>query len=174
MDATSAAAWLRRMIDSLDTLTRACLLPTEEILRRNRRALVFVPTLHLRDDVSAEQRARMMEQVRNSLDTGDHDINDRRPRARWEPTLANRQLSRAVALAHRLTEASSAQRSRLELPRFIVQLAGRSAEVWYPRADGRPRLVFTVSIELTLNPADLECLGVTSEALQALWTRVVS
>ena len=174
MDATAAAAWLRALVGSLSEVSRASLIPIDEIVRRNSRALVFLPTLHLREGQSPAQRANLMTAIHFRLDTGAHDVGERRPRARWEPTAANRQINRTLALGHRLAEALSSQNTALLQQHFVVQLAGRGAELWYPRSDGRPRRVGSISTELVLTPLDVTVVGLTAPALQTLWSQVVA
>ena len=136
----------------------------------------FVPTLYVVSNLSHSQRAQLMDSIRSALATGDHDRalsgGSRRPRARWEPSPAQRPISKLLALGHRLTERVALSHS--ELSQWKVQSAGRSVEVWLCRPSTRPVLFakFDESTNLTYVIHDVG--SVTAEAIRGYWMTVVA
>ena len=122
---------------------RASLLPLAEQRRRNARALVFVPCLHVRPGLADSTRQTLLTHVPDQLATGAYNHNGRQPRARWDPGEARRPLSRLLAFGHRLTERLAARAS--ELCTWKVQPSGNGLEVWHTSAGQRPSLVLSAS-----------------------------
>ena len=172
MDETSAGRFLQSLVDTLPESLRACLLPMSDQLRRNSRALVFVPVLHVRPGLSDAQRANLLEHFRAQLSTGAYDRNSRQPRARWELRADQRPLNRLLGLAHRLTERLSALDPALS--RWKVQPAGVNVEVWLLRPSARPLLVAKLHENRTL--LLVHCAGsvVTEDQIRNTWEDVVS
>ena len=173
LDCASAATWIRTLVGALRPAVREHLLPLQDILRRNSRALVFIPTLYLRHGLEADQRIDLMSNVRDLLGSGAHDVRGRRPRARWEHNEESRKAARVMALTRRLCESLSTKMGA-PLERFIVQSAGRGTEVWYPRDDGRPRRIIQISVDLAITPSELDLIALQPAELQEMWDRLIA
>ena len=78
-DEAGALAFLNQVTAALPPRLRQLLLPEREQARRNSRALVFVPVLHVKPGQTVEDRGSLLEALRTALSTGAFDRNGRRP-----------------------------------------------------------------------------------------------
>ena len=172
MDGSECATYLMRLWGTLPAHFVASMLPLAEQLRRNARALCFVPCLHVRPGLTRDVRQSLLEQIRSQIDTGTFDRHGRRPRARWEPSPAQKPLSRLLAYGHRLTE-----RLVEKHPAFAtwkVQPAGTAVEVWLMQASARPVLALRADASHTTTFI-VDNLGpLTKDVIQGVWTSIVS
>ena len=169
MDETQCAHWLTRLIEGMPDSLRAHLLPLSEQLRRNARALVFVPAIHVRPTVLEGDRLRVIAHIRDQLQTGNFNHNAGLPRARWELSDAQRPVNRLLALVHRLREGLT--RKDPALTKWKVQPRGTSAELW--SLHDRPLLVFVVnSANVVVQSSAVGKL--TAEGVEKEWAQVLS
>ena len=169
MDETECSQWLTRLMDTMPEGMRAHMLPAQEQLRRNARALVFVPALHVRPDVSEADRLRLITHIKDQLATGAFNHKAGLPRARWEPSEARKPLNRLLAHVHRLHERLSEKVP--DLTKWKVQPRGTSAELW--SLSGRPSLVIVVSPSYTVvQSAPVGSLS--AEDVKDEWAQVIA
>ena len=172
LDAGECAIVLRSLVGTLPSHLQQCLLPLPEQERRNNRALVFVPQLHLRPGVTSATRAELIDSVRTSLSSGNYDRHGRRPRVRWEPGPHQKPLSRLMAQGHRLTEKVCAAHG--ELSSWKVQSAGKAVEVWHCPVGGRPTLFIRFDESLVLSFVAENLGPVTADHARGWWREVTS
>ena len=172
MDGPECATYLTRLWGTLPAHFVASMLPLAEQLRRNARALCFVPCLHVRPGLTRDLRQSLLEHIRSQMDTGTFDRHGRRPRARWEPSPAQRPLSRLLAYGHRLTE-----RLVERHPAFTtwkVQPAGTAVEVWLMQASARPVLALRADASHTTTFVVGNLGPLRKDVIQGVWTSIVS
>ena len=170
MDAKETASFLTRVVASLDTAVSGYLMPLAESIRRNQRALVFVPALFVKPSISAESRARVLQCVSAALESGSFDRHGRRPRARWALNPDQRAKSKLLALSWRLTEHISCKHA--DLSKWTVQPGRNCAECWLCPEEGRPVFVVSVADDFTLHPAESLPSPLTTESLHTTWNSI--
>ena len=172
MDEVECGTYLTRLWDTMPALHHASLLPLAEQRRRNARALCFVPCLHVRPNLSRDARQRLLEHIRGQFDMGAFDRHRRRLWARWEPSPAQKPLSRLLAFGHRLTERLTEKHPVCST--WKVQSAGSSVEVWAMQQNTRPTLVLRANAS-HLPTFVLDSLGpLTKEVIHGEWTSIAS
>ena len=70
MDEAQCARWLTRLLEGMPASLRAHLLPLADQLRRNARAFVYVPAIHVRPNVSEGDRLRVISHIKDQMQTG--------------------------------------------------------------------------------------------------------
>ena len=173
MDVTECSQWLSRLMETMPEGMRGHLLPAQEQHKRNSRALVFVPSLHVRPDVSASDRLRLITRlithVKDQLATGAFDHKAGTPRARWEQSEARKPVNRLLAHIHRLHERLTVKAP--ELTTWRVQPRGTSGELW--SMNGRPSLVLVVNPSYVV--VQSACVGsLSAEMVKEQWGEVIA
>ena len=171
-DEPGAHAFLRALMEGLRPELRQALLPDTEQFRRNSRALIFVPVLHVRPNLAGETREAVMEALRAQLSSGAFDRHGRRPRARWELRPDQRPLNKLLGMTYRLTEALSALHP--SLARWKVQPAGRGVEFWLLRDAQRPALMGKIDDAMILSNVGSVVDVLTASQIQEAWREVSS
>ena len=172
LDEVECTQFLRALVNALPENVQQCLLPFREQQRRNSRALVFVPCLHVKPNLTHDMRQDLIERLRAPLETGAHDRHGRRPRARWEPGPQQRPMSRLLAHGHRLTE--RIHEAHPELANWKVQSAGKSVEVWLCRPLTHPTLAARFDESHTLTFVAEELGPLTGDVVRELWSQVIA
>ena len=169
MDEAQCELWITRLFDTMSEGMRDHLLPLQEQLRRNSRALVFMPSLHVRPDVSSADRLRLISHVKDQLSTGAFNHKAGTPRARWEPSAAQKPVNRLMAQVHRLHERLTGKVSSLATWR--VQPRGTLVELW--SMDGRPSLVLVVNPSLSVLQS-AQVGTISADTVREEWAQVVA
>ena len=169
MVANECSQWLTRLMETMPEGMRGHLLPAQEQHKRNSRALVFVPSLHVRPDVSSADRLRLITHVKDQLATGAFDHKAGAPRARWEQSEARKPVNRLLAHIHRLHERLTVKAP--ELTTWRVQPRGTSGELW--SMNGRPSLVLVVNPSYVVTQS-ASAGSLSAEAVKEQWAEVIA
>ena len=172
MDARECGEYLSRLIAGLPAAMSALLLSVEEQKRRNDRALCFVPSLHVRPGLEQTDRQDLIEAVRALIGREEFHRNSRKPRVRWEVTPQQKPLNKLLAFGNRFSERLAALPPGC--PRWKVQAAGSSIEVWALPAMARPTLVLRANASHVATFVADSFGGLGKEALTAEWTALAS
>ena len=171
-DEAGALAFLNQVTAALPPRLRQLLLPEREQARRNSRALVFVPVLHVKPGQTVEDRGSLLEALRTALSTGTFDRNGRRPRVCWELRHDHKPFNKLIGLTHRLTECLAKESPALA--KWKVQPSGKSVEFWLLRDGTRPALLGKVG-----EGNSLSCVVgvdgiITAARITELWQPIAS
>ena len=172
MDSKECAGFLTKLVNALPAAVQSHFLPIREQVRRNSRALVFVPVLHVQPGLSAPVRQDIIDRLRLLFDSGMFDRMDRRPRVRWELRADQKPMSRLMGHAYRLTEHVQREAPDLKGP-WKVQPAGKGVEVWLCESGLRPRLLCKISESHELS-SDLVNPPIPADKLQHLWSAIAA
>ena len=171
-DEQEAHLFLRKIMAALSAELRQLLLPDAEQIRRNSRALVFVPVLHTQPNLDCAARDKLMNAMRGILATGNFDRHGRRPRVRWELRPDQRPLSKLLGMTHRLTEMLAL--SHPSLAKWKVQPAGKGVEFWLLRNNMRPFLVGKVNEGMSLSSVVGVDGVLTAQQVETAWSNISS